>query len=616
MVRKRSIPLPVVTFIIALFAAFGGVAAQPTPETKASALAPSSNQDGRDSAAALASDPAIADALAKNLIADPKLRQAVVAAAGHEQARLVNALIFGFFVLFCLVMVGVAFLQWRFQRAVEKVIDSAPAGAAADDEPGKSDERPTRNMKIEALRLLQSSPVGVPEGTVRAVLSFVLIAGGLVILMLKNRLGLEGAAEVAGVLGTVLGFYFGSRAGSDTSAQQTAQQAIDTATRATEKAVQVQAKVEASGTALQQAATIRALESGAGGAAEVEVTREQTRLREIREKLRTAQQIVRVVGAVSSGSTVVEGSAKVMDQADKMLGIIEPLLSGKPGIKEIADVATKASASLAELQKAGLPGVFGDAIATIGAVASTVSTGVSTATALGGILGGPAGIVGALVFSGLRLYQDKQKFDQWDAAVLQRPFDRNLMPTSDFENVGLLALEYAPLMRARLVGGATQADPALAAAVLRAAVQPPGAATPTAAIELARTLRTPGSDPDLSARFASDGELAEAIEEYRQGVVFMRAKDNLPRTIELGVAATGAPKTIDLHAVLDLIPLLRRDRRAASEIDRLSTVVNALGEQNAIPLEQVLAFVGDALREGEATATQDRQATEPATSGS
>jgi hypothetical protein len=516
----------------------------------------------------------------------------------------------GFFALFFLVIVGLVFLQWKFQRAVEKVIDGAGAAESAGGEAGKDDASAARNVKIEALRLLQSSPLGVPEGTVRAVISFVLIAGGLVILMLKNRLGLEGASEIASILGTVLGFYFGSRSGTDTAAHQSAQQAIDTATRASEKAVQAQANAAAN------QAAIRAIESGGGTGADSQVNKAQAGLREVREKLRTAQQIVRIVGAASSGSTVVEGGAKVIDEAEKMLGIIEPLLSGRPALNEIGDVATKAGASLAELQKVGLPGIFGDAIATVGAVASTLGTGISTATALGGILGGPAGIVGAIVFSGLRLYQDKQKFDDWEAAVLQRPFDRNLMPTSDFENAGLLALEYSPLMRARLAAGAAQVDAALAAAVLRAAVQVSASGAPLPAVELAKTLRTRGNDPDLCALFATDQELAEAIEEYRQSVVFNRAKDNLPTTIDLGVALPGVPNTVDLRAALDFIPLLRRDRGAASEIDRLYTVVSALGEQKVLPIEQVLAFVGDALREGQATAARDRQAAEaPAPGG-
>jgi hypothetical protein len=586
-----SIRLSALILIAAIFCAPVGAAAQGQPETKLPTA---------DAKAPVADNQALAQALAK------------------EQMGVVKWLIGGFFFLFVLVIIGVGLLQRRFQSAVEKVIDSAKDAEVPRGEPGKDGEPPLRNVKIEALRLLQSSPVGVPEGTVRAVLSFLLIAGGMVILMLKKRLDLEGAAEIASILGTVLGFYFGSRGGTDTAAQQSAQLAVDTATRATEKAGQAQVNAQVSRTAMEatQQATIRAIESGAGGGADSQVTKEQGRLRDIRENLRTAQQIVRVVAGASSGSAVVEGGAKVIDEAEKMLGIIEPLLSGKPGLSEIAEAATKAGASLTELKKVGLPGIFGDAIATVGAVASTVSGGISTATALGGILGGPAGIVGAIVFSGLKLYQDKQKFDNWEAAVLQRPFDRNLMPTSDFENAGLLALEYAPLMRARLAAGAAQVDPALAAAVLRAVVAVNDSGAPVAAIQLAKTLRTPRNDPDLSALFATDQELAEAIEEYRQSVVFKRAKDNLPPTIDLGAAVAGVTKPIDLHAVLDLIPQLRRDGRVATEIDRLSTIVSALGGQKALPLEHVLAFVGDALREGEATAAKDRQMTETRVVGS
>src|SRR5947209_3655779 len=113
MLRNGSMRLPVQIFVIALFAAAGRVAAQGTADTNAPAPASLSNQDRRD----------IAQVVAKDLVADQTLRKTVVEAAVREQVGVATYLIVGFFVLFVLVIIGVALLQWRFQRAVEKVID-------------------------------------------------------------------------------------------------------------------------------------------------------------------------------------------------------------------------------------------------------------------------------------------------------------------------------------------------------------------------------------------------------------------------------------------------------------------------------------------------------------
>lgn len=554
-------------------------AAHPAPPLRL-AQAPA---DSAKASQAAPADKAVKDA------ADARKRDAEETAGRERYDRRVGSILLGgFFVLFLLLLGGVALLQWRYQRAIEKVLD-------ADASRFGNDGQAARQAKVEALGILQASPLGIPEGSVRAILSFILIVGGLMILMFREQLNLGGAAEIASILGTVLGFYFGSRSTSDPGTAQISR-----------KTDEIRADVAKANVAIQTTqAEIRATATPTVAAAQQErVSSHQRDLAALRDKLRVAQQMVRVLGGSGEGATIIDNASTVLDQGDRLLAVIEPLLSGKPDLKELADVTQQASAALGEMRKFGLPGIFGDAIATAQAVAGTLSGGLSTGAALAGVVGGPAGLIGGLVLSGLKLYSDRQAFDRYEAILLQRPFDRKLLPETISGNEALLVLEYAPLMMARLrAKGAVGPD--LAITVLNAALKSDGA-TPRPARSVAAELL---ARDELKGMFAGEDELAEAIEEYRASAVFKFALQDLPQTLELDGDLPGAParRTVDLHQLLALIPLLRGDRRMAAEIDRIYTVVRELAGQKVLPAAEVSGLIVGALAEAQSIAASSRQ---------
>lgn len=83
---------------------------------------------------------------------------------------------------------------------------------------------------------LMQLPLGVPEGSVRALLSIYVVMFGLLVLVLQQRLGLANVDAITGFVGVVITFYFTSR-GNDQAqkaAAMAARHAQDAARAATD----------------------------------------------------------------------------------------------------------------------------------------------------------------------------------------------------------------------------------------------------------------------------------------------------------------------------------------------------------------------------------------------
>jgi hypothetical protein len=192
--------------------------------------------------------------------------------------------------------------------------------------------------------------------------------------------------------------------------------------------------------------------------------------------------------------------------------------------------------------------------------------------ALGGLAGGPVGLVAGLVQGGLSLAADEQKFNAWKAAVLAKPFDRTLLPSSVEQNDAFAALELSSLMSKRLAN----APPNVATELLRVCVTPAADGNPKAIADLAHELLTGPDQFGLQALFDSETELAEALEEYRGSAIFIRARGQLSGQIAIPALA-GAPATsIDIGALLNGAFSLRQDPRAASALEKIVYLVQAL----------------------------------------
>jgi hypothetical protein len=397
---------------------------------------------------------------------------------------------------------------------------------------------------------LMHLPLGAPAGTVRALISLYVVVFGLLVLVMQNRLGLTNVEAITGFIGVVITFYFTSR--GHEQAQRPA--APPPAPPSAGPAQDAHSTTDPS---VPTAAPVDPAQAGPAG-----------KLRDLRDDVQLARQTIGALKTLNVGTGLLDQADSLAGDADTALKAIEPLLDGKADPAGIAAALAQGQPLLDRLNGAGLPGILGEAAGAIGPAMKLLGP------ALGGISGGPLGIVGGLVMGGVQLLADQQKFAAWKAALLASPFDRALLPPVVDGNAAQLALQAAPGMAQHLAG----APPALATEMLRAALEQGPDGAPKPAAEVAAELLARSDLGDLPARFASADELAAALQEYRAGSVFAEASRQLAGKIDIPASATGgAPASIDLPTLMRAALGLRADPGAAAALDRVAGVVQALG---------------------------------------
>ncbi|MBV9251887.1 MAG: hypothetical protein JO227_21930, partial [Acetobacteraceae bacterium] len=290
----------------------------------------------------------------------------------------------------------------------------------------------------------------------------------------------------------------------------------------------------------------------------------------------------------------------LISDADHVLGIAQPLLSGGADLPGVTAAISQAEPLLEKLNGAGLPGLFGEAIAAIGPASKLLGP------ALAGIPAGPIGIIGGLVMGGLDMLKDQQKFEAWKSALLAKPFDRSLLPPVVDGNLAQLVLQLSPMMGQRLAGAA----PDLATNLLRSALEMQANGDPKSTADVAAELWASEDMADLRGRFASTAELARALEEYRGSSIFLQASKSLAGKINIPPLTPGAKETsVELPTLMRSALQLRTDPRAASALDQLAYIVQGLGALHLGP-EKLMALVQSGLQLG-AKLAGDHQSEEP-----
>jgi hypothetical protein len=468
---------------------------------------------------------------------------------------------------------------------------------------------------------LMQLPLGAPEGSVRALLSMFVVIFGLLVLVMQKRLGLDNVDAVAGFVGIVITFYFTARTNDQAqkavgAAMQTANDAANAAKDSAQKtadamvgvardmqthsAAQVQSVIAALSLPPLSPPTAQPQPSTLGAAAPAED--DSARLRAMQSDLRLTRQVMGALKNSGVGPDLFSGANNLAGPTDQVLATIDKILQGGSDAPAAAAVAGAATRLLGQLGDVGLPGAFGGAVAVLGSVMKIAGP------ALSGLPLGPAGVVGGLVVGGLGLLADDQKFNAWKSALLAKPFDRSLLPPSVDDDTASIALELSPLMSNRLAGAA----PAIATALLRACIVPAADGNPKSSADLAQELLASADPPGLSDRFASETELAEAIEEYRGSAIFARARDRIAGQIAIPALAGEPAATVDLGTLLTAAFKLSQDPRAASALEEIVYTVQALGTLHLDP-GRLVTLVQLALRAGAAMAGTTRIAEDPLT---
>lgn len=367
-----------------------------------------------------------------------------------------------------------AFLWWLSARHF-RLLGTGPADAAT-------------------LAALRDLPLGLPEGTVRAILALIVGVVGLSLLVFSGVLNLkpEVAGYVNGIVTGVFGFYFGNRAAGASSA---ARLAADGQARLADASERVGAAKQSAEAAREDAT--RARQAGAQAQAALADARTAARVDEtgrlvvaLRRHLPLAKAALDLARELPPG-TLPDAAKSLVEQADTLL-----------------EAVAKAAPEAIDEDALARLGAARDALTgEKGPLAALINT---AAPILSGLpIPGAAALAGLLAI-GSRL--GSAEFQRWQARVLAAPLGQGLIVFGTLTPELLrAALADAPILRAAL-----------------GSIDPPGARDAF----LANAILADDAAERLVAHFkdAGLGDLDQArrgIEELRQALLALIGADDI-----------------------------------------------------------------------------------------
>ncbi len=446
---------------------------------------------------------------------------------------------------------------------------------------------------------LMQLPLGAPDGSVRALVSIFVIVFGLIVLVLQKPLGLENVEAISGFIGIVITFYFTSRSNDQVQratdaardAASNANTAVTNANTAVAKAAE-ETKAQIAGAASTLTDAARTVATTPAASPTAAAGDGQGKLRELRDRLADIRGIAQVAGTLGVGTEMMAGADKVLATVDRLLGAVNPLLSGQADAGAIAGVVDSVGKELGPLENLGLPGTLADSIAAIRGIADVAGPIVT------GIPGGPIGIVGGIVMAGVQLARNRQQFEAFKTAILNKPFDPDLMPAIVVDgNAAKAALDNAPQIKALLGTDGVAAATDVMRKVLRRGADgqlPVPVAEVTSDI-LANGLDVGGATVRLDGR-CTPVQLTEALTEYRGTVLFQAASSQVHGQIALPAAGGEPARSINIPKLLTAArDLTRRVPQAGAEIEKLMFLAEALGKVTDRGGDGVAGLIGPAL---------------------
>ena len=391
---------------------------------------------------------------------------------------------------------------------------------------------------------LTELPCGVPDGTIRALISCFIIIFGFLLIGLQKPLGLASAEALTGFIGAVISFYFVTRSGETRRGTGAAGRVAGCAGRRRPAARRWRRRAACwmrrgwrpgwrrgwhrappwrSGPRRRRPARGRcwmppaaALHGGNAAA---------------------------IAGAAAAAAGPIRG---VIGRDNPATGVIAEALAGLRG------------AALFGLGSLGL--------------------------------GGPAGLVAALGVGAFQaMARGTEHFERWKARVLDRPYTTNLFPPGPVDAaVALSALEQSPILaRVCLTEALAPAERFATAARLASLARQETAAAQQA-------LLTQGG-------FASADEAAAGLEEFR-GRLLDQALDAVDAApIDLAPAGVTGVAPVPQQALRDALAKLRRDPHCR-DLDSLVLLLTGMASSPDLKREEAMALLRHQLAAAEAMA--------------
>jgi hypothetical protein len=397
----------------------------------------------------------------------------------------------------------------------------------------------------ERLATLKDLPLGLPEGTVRALLALIVGLVGMPILLFSKSLNLgpEIAGYVNGIIMSVFAFYFGTRSGAGDA--QTARQLAGTLST-------VQGDVRA---AEQRATDAEGRVSEAASDA-TRPTRLQEGIGKVDRHLAAAEVLVNVLGPALPKGLIPDGASDILRRARSAAEGARAIAGGEITEASVGAVVRAGQDLLGGSPVAGLIGKAAGALPGIGAL-------------------GPA--AGVAVVLGLGWQLGSAEYRRWRARVLSAPYESKLI---DFGVItpssAEVRMERCPIFSR--VFAAKRQEAGFFATMLDAVARDDAPD---------RLWAMFGGD---AALFASREEMQEGLDEFRSALLADQAVNDVkPETVAAVAATLGvAPPSVDaVNKALDagINPAASDEEKAA--LEALVMMVGNLRDKKVDPAKLI-----------------------------
>jgi hypothetical protein len=392
---------------------------------------------------------------------------------------------------------------------------------------------------------LKDLPLGLPEGTVRALLALIVGLVGLPILLFSKSLQLDAAIAgyVNGIVMSVFAFYFGTRSGAGDA--QTARQLAGTLST-------VQGDVRAA----EQRATAAEGRVTEAAADATRPTRLQEGIGQVDRHLAAAEVLVNVLGPALPKGLIPDGASDLLRRARSAAEGASAIAGGEITEASVGAVVKAGQDLLGGSPVAGLLGKAAGALPGIGAL-------------------GPA--AGVAIVLGLGWQLGSAEYRRWRARVLAAPYESKLI---DF---GVITPSSAEVRMDRCAifsrVFATKRQEAGFFATLLDAVARDDAPD--------RLWTLYGGD---AALFTSREEMQEGLDEFRRALLADQAANDVkPETVAAVAATLGVPPpSVDaVNKVLDagVNPAATDEEKAA--LEALVMMVGNLRDKKIDPAQLI-----------------------------
>lgn len=414
---------------------------------------------------------------------------------------------------------------------------------------------------------IKDLPMGLPEGTVRAILALIVAMVGLPLLLFQRVLDIDAAIAgyVNGIIAGVFGFYFGTRtSGVPAKAVDKIADAQNTAIQKASEAAAATAQAE---TARSELAAKEAEVASARSEATDEVKRAQQAggfdktLATLTRQIALANTVLKTFGPVLPPGLIPAGAADIVADAGRAvasLGGVSAAQATREQLDELsklADVLTGGTSPVGALLRQAAP-----LFATVAPV-----PGLGPVAAMAAVLG-----LGAKLGSG--------QYQRWRARVLAAPVSQALV---EFGTV-TPEVVHAALRQAPLLGGALASRPPVEVeTILTNAIGSPDKAELLLAAYGPQGTTAPGLLEDAAHVKAGLAQLQQAV------LALYSAHDIEEQTVRQMSAGLGAPALPELASAAAQSALRTL---SPSDATRLVDAVAGISAREDLPQDQRAAF--------------------------